>query len=530
MRKKSKFNNPNKNEPLQQVTDTPSIKKVSQGGFFVANNAVNVQNNYGMVLYGDNQKYSGAPLKVPNGFVTGIPYRSGINSTIIQNPSPIPLHTYWTLTTSEPVSSSNMLYWVTLIVARIGQFTSKNKEYEKHVRKALKNVGFIKLKKSLAASVYMGVSVVKINWGIDADTNLTIPESILYLPPESLMLAVTPTGGLDSKFGVMQRYYGPNQYQQQPQGYGSQGAAPLASLGTSMIPQRQVGVNLTFVSALPESWYIIHTFNPFGDNSNHWGYSFHQASYNSVCEKYNYMQKVQIAASYKSAPLVMIETDSESTVEYSPGQFEPLFTSMKKQFATMAGTGFGFVDGLGSIKVTTIDNTADLQKMWIPIDNCDDQIRIAHCVPNLVGDSGSFAGKKVNSDTHKNLANSIALQFIDTLKTQFSNRVIYAAYGDDVPEDELGDFELLDNSLDDQIMWAKLFLDARNTGLLDPSNLEQVNFALHKMGMPPVDKVSEDVLMGIFDPSKEPANVGAAKQAMGEPYAKGIDKHEDKFK
>jgi hypothetical protein len=505
----------------------PQVK--SSGSSYVRLDGLNPIENYGKIMYGADQENAAAPLSVPNGFVTEVTYRSGINSTIIQNPSPIPIQTYWHLVTSEPVHAMNMLYWVTQIVTRIGQFSSPNKEYQKHIRKALKNIGFIKLKKALASSVYMGVSALKLNWGVDEQTDRTIPTGIVYIPPESLMLAVIPEGALDPNFGVMQRYYGWNQQQQQPIAYGTNGAAPFASIGASQTPNRQVGINLTYVSALPKMWRIVHTFNPFGHTGNHWGFSFVQASYGFTCQKYNFVQKAQIAATYKSAPLTIIETNTETTVEYAPGKFEPLSTNLTKMLKTMAGTGYGIVDGLNAIKVNLIDNSADMEKMWYPVDKCDEQIIMAHCIASAVSNSGSYANAKVNSDNSKDLVNSITLQFIETLQYQLVEPALKAAFGDDIEEDDLGCFELKDNSLDDQVLWGQLALSLRNAGLFDPSNLDQVNSLLHKVGMQPVDKVSHEALIGALDPRETETNIGAAKQAIGKPYAKGLDNHEGKF-
>ncbi len=79
-------------------------------------------------------------------------------------------------------------------------------------------------------------------------------------------------------------------------------------------------------------------------------------------------------------------------------------------------------------------------------------------------------------------------------------------------------------------MWSKIFEAARNNSLLDPSNLEQVNFALRKMGMPAVDKINQDVLMNMIYPNSENINMGETKEMADIPYSKGLDKHKDKFK
>ena len=74
--------------------------------------------DYSTVAMGTEQKYNTAPLNVPAGFTTEIPYNTTINSTIIANPSPIPVTDFYKAMTTDPVVYSCMLYIITTIMAR----------------------------------------------------------------------------------------------------------------------------------------------------------------------------------------------------------------------------------------------------------------------------------------------------------------------------------------------------------------------------------------------------------------------------
>jgi hypothetical protein len=482
------------------------------------------------VAYGTHQDYPLAPLKVPPGFASQIPYSQAINSAIIQNPTTLPMTDFWKMCCSDPVVYASMLQRITRIVTRIGDYNNKNQKYKKHIRSCLKRVGEMKIKQSLATSIIFGVAAIKINWVNDYDTGLTMPDSILHLPPDSILLAVTPEGFLDKEMGLLHYYYNnASGWQQNPKAYGgSNGNAPYSSLVTYLTPQRQVAFNPMFLSAIPEDWRIIHTFNPIGIAGNHWGTSILLPIYSTLMDKFSALKKLQIALTFKASPLVFLFTNTETKVEIAPGVYESMAQNLSKKLPSAARSGICVVEGMNSVKEVVIDNTADLEKMIHSIEFLNSEIREGLVSANGTGNAGSFANAKVNMDTQKDIDDNILEQFTHTLMAQFVERCLKFAYPD-VSEDEYGYFEIVDNSLNDQLIAGKVAEIAKSVGVIDLASLDDVNLVRRKMGLPPLDKLSDDMLMGMFSDSPRGVNVATAKEDVGEPYSDGLDSHEKKF-
>ncbi len=486
---------------------------------------------YGEVAFGDKQHNSSAPLAVPAGFATQIPYNSAINSTIIQNPSAIPVATFFQILVSDPIVYSCMLYMITTIIARIGEYTNADKECEKIVRDSLKRVGKIKLCQALLTSLWAGFAALKLNWDyIDGYTTI---KNILVLPPDSILLAVTPEGELDDEFGVMQYYYNMNSgWQQNGKAFSSIGNAPYAAFGSFMSPQRQVSFNPMFLSAFPKEWRIFHTFNPIGLAGNWYGTSMIQPIFRSIADKNNIQFKIQIAATYKAAPMVVALCDTQTQVEIEEGGATiSMSENLKRTWATGAQTGFYFVDGKDAVDFTTLDNTANLEQMGSLIDRYNSEIHAGLCTPDLVGNSGSYANAMANNQSNEEIINNLTLHVIDTIENQFVKPNLDFAIGEDQVED-YGHFELLDNSLNDKAIWAKILESSKELGVIRPKEIDDFNFIRKKLGFTPVDEIDDDIvygMMGLFNDSDpmERSNFAKTKESIKAPYSGGLDKKQN---
>lgn len=519
--------------PALNATDLQAQSKVVETGKRVMYRGLM---NYGTVAFGDKQVNHGAPLEVPPGFATQVPYNSAINSTIIQQSSAVPVTTFYQAMVSDPVVYSCMLYMITTIISRIGDYTNPDKECEKVIRDALNRVGKIKLLQALLTSLWAGFAAIKLNW--DYIDGYTTVRNILVLPPDSIMLAVTPEGELDPNFGVMQYYYNINSaWNQNQKAFSSWGNAPLAAFATNMSPQRQVSFNPMFLSALPEEWRILHTFNPTGLAGNWWGNSMIQSIFPSIVDKNNLRFKIQVGATFKAAPLVWITTDTQTQVELPNGNTISQAQNVQNTIADGADTGFIITEGLGSVKLETINNTANLDEMANLVNMYNNEIRSGLCTPNLVGNSGSYANAMANSQANDVIINNITLHLIDTVERQFVKPILdNAIYGKQgslgaaSPEDRTyGRFELLDNSLNDKAIWGNLLLNAKNLGIMDPQSLDDLNFMRKKLGMTEVDKLNEDLVYGMMGLLNEGnadmrANLAKTKEELKEPYSGGLER------
>lgn len=489
---------------------------------------------YAQVAFGDKQENHSAPLIVPPGFATQVPYNSAINSTIIQNTSAIPVTTFYQAMIADPIAYQCMLYMITTIIARIGEYNNPDKECQDLIRSVLKRIGKIKLCQALLTALWAGFASLKLNWGdvnnlgeyeayID-DNGYTVPKNVLLLPPDSVMLAVTPEGELDPEFGVMQYYYNLNsEWNQNQKAFSYYGNAPLAAFSAQMSPQRQVAFNPMFLSALAKDWRIHHVFNPTGLAGNWWGNSMIASVFSNIVDKNNVKFKIQVGATYKASPMAIFETDTQTMVDVPGGTSISMAQNVQQTLAGGAANGYYIIEGLGAVKYGTIDNTMKFDEMVKLLDHYNSEIRAGLCTPNITGNDGSYANAVSNNDNNDTIINNITLHTIDTIMNQFVTVILDNAI--DRKIEDYGHFELLDNSLDDKAIWSKILEGGKAMGgVIDPSSLDDVNFCRKKIGLPPVDKLSDDLIFGMgqmISPGKG-ANMQKTKESIGAPYAGGI--------
>lgn len=477
--------------------------------------------NFANIAMGKNQDLPTAPLNVPNGFTTQIPYTSAINSTILANPSPIPISSYYHALTTDPVVYSSMLYLTTSIISRIGEYNNPDdEESQELVRDTLHRIGKRKLLRGLLTKLWAGFALIKLNW--DIIDNITAIRSISILPPNSILMAATPEGELDSDFGTMQYYYNINSnWQQSPWAYSGGSPAEFSRYGSLLVPTRQLTYNPMYISAIPEEWRILDVFNPVGMEGNYYGNSLINSIWSSLASKNNQVMKLEVATTYKASPMVFFQTDTQTMVQ-DGNNFISKAEELQQNLPDAAQTGYYISESKDAVGITTIDNTADLDKILSTIYAFNDQIRTGLVTPNLVGNSGSYANAMANSEANKDIINNLTEDIIDVLMQQLVVPII--RYGKDEDAKEFGYFELLDNSLEDKTLWSKILETTKTMGVIDPNSLDDVNFIRKKVGLPPLNDLSEDMVLGMMSDMQamsKGVNMGKTKQDIKQPYANG---------
>jgi hypothetical protein len=484
---------------------------------------------YNQVAFGTEQQGQNAPLIVSPGFATQIPYNSAINSTIIQNSSAIPVTNFYTIMVGDPIVKQCMLYLITTIISRIGEYNNPDEELQKVIRNTLHRIGKTKLLQALLTSLWAGFAAIKLNWG-DVDENgnfeayvdedgYTTPKNIFVLPPDSVLLAVTPEGELDDNFGVMQYYYNLNsEWNQNQKAFSVYGNAPLAAFNATMTPQRQVSFNPMFLSAISKQWRIFHTFDPTGLAGNFYGSSMIAPVFSSVVNKNNVDFKMQVGATYKAAPMVVWQTDTQTQIEV-PGSSKSISMAenIQNTLAEGATTGHYIIESQGGVTYGTIDNSMNFEEMVKLKEHYNAQIRAGLVTPDMFGNQGSYANGQSNSNNSQVIINNITKQILETVMNQFVRPVADNAIGD---VKDYGHFSIKDNSLDDAAIWQKICEGGANMGVLDIADLNDVNIIREKISFPPKDEISENMLMQT-NPLRG-TNVNKTKQEVGKPYANGL--------
>ena len=502
--------------------------------------------NYGEVAFGNKQTGHGSPLRTYPGFTTQIPFNSTINQTIIQNPSPIPVTTYYQIVCSVPIVYQSIMYIITTIISKISEYNSDDEKVTEFARLLIKRVNKEKLFRGLLTAIWSGFADIKIIWGkvtpsgklkpfID-ELGLPSVKSILVLPPESILLAVTPEGELDDNFGVMQYYYNTSSIiNQNYKGFSLQGTSPLASYGSNITPERSVGFNPIFLSTIPKAHRIHYTFNPIGMAGNHYGESMIKPIFSNIMDLNNLDYKIQVAATYKASPLSIFETDSNTSVQLDPNDVsvvESLHENTKKTLKKASQTGYMVFDGLNSVKYGTIDNSANFDQFVTLRNSYIENIRAGLCTPNLTGNNSSYANSVTNNKNKDIILDNILKSVVSAVEEQLMHPAIRNAFGNDV---DLGGFEILDTSLDDKAIWIKILESAKNSGLVDITNLDDLNKARSKIDFNELKEVPESSILNVYsefnqgngeqgsnERDSKKTDINKTKQDVKKPYANGL--------
>jgi hypothetical protein len=516
-------------------------KQIIGKTYFLPKQAVDLseQNNlldFNKIAFGTDQKYNNAPMNVPVGFATQNPYNSAINSTIITNPSTIPVTDLYKMKTTNPVVSQCCLAISTSITSIIGDYVDKNKQHEKIIRNMLSRIGKNNLINSLSNAItWAGHTDLKLIWHdprvdgnlIDGVTNI---KAFLEIPQDTVLLAVTPEGYLDPNFGVMQYYYNSgSQWQQNPKAFSRYRNAPFAAFGSYLYPQRTVGLNPLFLSAIDEDWRIHFAFNTGGLIGNHYGTPLAISAYSANLGYDQQLIKIALAAAFKASPLVIFKTDPQVKVDLGNGQYIKLSENVNNT-VSHTQNGYMVVDTIHGMEVVTVDNTADMLHMTHVADFHAQQIRTAFCVDDMVNNAGSYANATANSQSKKDIIQSFALTIRDDpLKDLIKKFKTYAFYGGE-PQDEedYGYFEIKNTSLQDQAVATKVMetlanIQVNGTPILDGDNLDDINSVRRAGGLSEADELPKKIEIEeqkMFGSSKK-ININKTKQESKVPYANG---------
>jgi len=527
-RRVSNTNIPNKETVVKSNTGTdPSFTAMQKNEVKITkiNNLQTIKPfNYTDIMFGRKQDIRSAPLSVPIGFTTAIPYNTGINATILINPAPISVTQMWSVVMSDPVVFGCMLYLITSIQSRIGDYVNvDSKITEKTVRKTLKRIGKRKLLRGLLTSLWAGYADIRLYWNV-ATGEL---EKIQVLPQNSILLCVTPEGELDPETGVIQYYYNMNTpYLQNGSNYSQYGNAPYASLASPMVPERQMAVNPLYGTALPADYVLHHAHNPIGLDGNLCGTSMIQSIYAFVVNKANQLERMALASTFKASPMIMFFTDTNTVVDFGNGKFGSQKQNIEETIAQALASGVFVIEGKNAVDMKTVDNTADIEKMASLVYLYNDEIRNGLVTPNLVGNSGSYANAVANSEANSNIIDYLTEGIIESLNVLVA-KIIKHSVDDKDKVENAGHFELLDNSIEERAMWSKVLEMSKNLGVINPNSLDDLNFIRTKMGLKANDK-EDKAFMKFFKDTlnadiskKDNVNVNKTKQDIGKKYANG---------
>ncbi len=463
---------------------------------------------------------------------TSIPLTVSMVGNILQNPTALSINSSMEMAYADSVIKSCLKYRQIMITSRIGQYRHKNPEIEHYVRYAIKNLkrGWLNLMDSLMTADWGGFSANYIKW--KTYQGKYIFSDIIWMPPTSILMAINDDGSLKEHGGIMQYYYNTNlngwaeAFTYSNHNY----ANPNIPRGDFPIPLRVPYMNPMYLQPFNLKDLLLYTpsgttnaNNPYGDMST-------RAIWNDYNRKMATWENLMIACTFKAAPMVVFYTDSTRPVQLSNGTTINIADDMVRNINEYNGNGMMVIMGKKgeTVEHAVIDNTADLSKFTEVLNGIDNQIRYGLMASDSsMQSSGSFASASVHSSMQAKDIEYRTETVMDALLNQPIKQMInYNWKG----EEDLGHFEIVEQSLDDKLKMAKLFEFGEKYNILcrDPSNKEQslldMNMMRETMEWGTVKDLWENPPV-----EEDPINVGDMNRAAGKPHADGVGNYAKRY-
>lgn len=466
---------------------------------------------------------------------TKIPYTRSLYGDILQNPTTLSINDSAKMTHADGVVYSSVKYLGIMITSRIKKYRHKNPDIEAHINYSLNNlkVGKRKFFDALMTAIWAGFSANYLVWG--RYKGKYIIEDVIPMPPQSIIMSVDNTGTLKGYGGIMQYYYNTNlNGYANPFSYG--GAAGQASqhapLGDYPIPLRVPYINPMYLKPFHQKDILLYYISGTDGPVNPYGRMMTRNAWQPYNIKYAEIQNMVIASTYKAAPLLLFYTDSTRPIQDAQGNTYSIADNIRQQLTEYNGNGFMVIEGkLGeTVQHATVDNTAKLEDFINIIEWCNKEIRTGLLTTGSTFESeANYATAIAHSSTHGRIIAALTDDLCEMLLTQFVKpQINYNWY-----EDDLGYFELQEQTIDEKLKLAKLLEFGYNYNILcnDPTrkdlSLEDLNMARRLMEWETVDELFLNINQG--GGSTISTNFADTNRLTKTPHADGLNQYSKRF-
>lgn len=436
----------------------------------------------------------------------------------IQNPSTVSVETYKRMVDTDDTIGSGVDFITTCLSARLGRYQHKSNEVTEFVNKALNNIdgGFTQAVREGLSAMWVGFMIQEKVWANTADG--FVVKKLVTLPPSTILFETERTGEL-TKDGILQfqRNYNPaligtgapylfgftapllsnNQVAYRPDAF--------AKLGDLPFPIRTGNLYNYLAIRIPREKVIHYAFDAQGKFGNPYGRSRLRRVYKYSIMKDAFLQMLAIALDRKGTPLTVIFADPNTTVadQTKVQQGQSLRDKKVGMRADMAvneamknihNDSFIVLPGKkGQVyDLEFMPQASNAQDFISAIDHCNKGIMRGLLIPSLIMSAGDGGGAYALGQEHAKTFDKILDGDLATYKQSLLDDLIVPMIRYNFPEsvwkkDGFGDFAKRDLTKDEIDKEMEMYEKAVNLGIVDASDLEDLNKMRETCGFEPRD-------------------------------------------
>lgn len=438
----------------------------------------------------------------------------------IQNPSSVSVETFKRMIDTDDTIGSGVDFLCTCLAARLGIYTHPNKEISEWVNNQLQNIegGWVNAVKEILSASWAGFSVTEKIWKNDPVHGF-VPKKLVTIPPTTIMFETERTGEL-TQDGILQyqRNWSPMGissgqgflggligvgYGWQPNTFDSR-PDPYARFGDLPFPVR-VGNTWQYLSIrIPTQKCIHYSFDAQGKFGNPYGRSLLRRAYKYYVLKDSVLQMMAVALDRKGTPLLVVYADPNTTIQDSSkvsaaGTGNLRGRSVGTRADKAAAEAFRRIHTDSTVvlpgkkgapyEVDMMAQSSNAADFIASLDFCNKSIMRALLIPSLIftnGDgTGSYSLGQEHSKTFLKILDGHLEGVADTLLLQLIYEMIAYNFPKEMWEqDGLGTFSRRDFSEDNMEKLSSIWERAINAGVVDPTDLQDLNRMRDTIGFP----------------------------------------------
>lgn len=456
----------------------------------------------------------------------------------IQNPSTVSVDTFKRMIDTDDTIGSGIDFLTSCLVARIGRYEHPNKEIEQWMNKALDKIkgGFSSVCKEMLSATWAGFSVSEKVWANEGEFGFVI-KKLVPLPPSTIMFETERSGELTND-GILQYQAGlnPGQYSFGSGLFGfSNGSQtrtyqndPMAKFGDYPFPLRTGNLATYQTIRIPVGKCVHFSMNGQGSFGNPYGRSVLRRAYKWYVMKDAFLQMLAVALDRKGTPLTVVFADSTAQIRDTRAANAAGGGNMRGKNVTVrpdeaAAEAFANVHNDSMIvlpgkksqiyDIETISQQSNASDFIESIQLCDRGILRAMLIPSLIFTNGDGTGSYALGQEHAKTFDKILDSNIDPLVDCILNQIVKHLLAFNFPvstwaDEGLGSFARSELSIDEIAREIDVFEKAINMGIVDPTDLKDLNAMRDKIRMPPRTEPIQEPLQ------LDPNNPGGLPQGM----------------
>lgn len=437
----------------------------------------------------------------------------------IQNPSTVSVETYKRMVDTDDTIGSAVDFIVTCLCARLGRYQHKSNEVTQWVNKALEKMdgGFSGAVKEALSAIWAGFSLQEMVWANTEEG--FIVKKLVTLPPSTILFETERTGEI-TKDGILQfqRNYNPaligtgapylfgftapllsnNQVAYRPDAF--------AKLGDLPFPIRTGNLYNYLAIRIPREKCLHYAFDAQGKFGNPYGRSRLRRVYKYSIMKDAFLQMLAIALDRKGTPLTVIFADPNTTVgdqtKVQQGQSMRdkkvgirADMAVNEAMRNIHNDSYIILPGKKG-QVYDLDfmpQTSNATDFIGAVELCNKGIMRGLLIPSLIMSAGDGGGAYALGQEHAKTFDKILDGDLATFKQCLLDDMITPMIRYNFPEsvwkkDGFGNFAKRDLTKDEVDKEMEMYEKGLNLGVIDATDLEDLNKIRETMGFEPREK------------------------------------------